>query len=325
MKYKILIPEMPIDRSELPSWVLEECDLIEGEKGQRGGNEVLLKDIADADAVIFNSSNNIDASLMEKGPNLKIVFKSGAWPENVDFEYAKHHGIAVGWTPTANSQSVAEFTVLLMLAAQKKFIHAVESFREGAWRNQSHLGHDLCGQTVGLVGFGNIARIVAATLTALGGTVIAYDPYLKDEDFASRGIRRVDFDTLLRESDIVSLHCLLTDETRKFFNAGVFKKMKSSAILINIARGGMVDEEDLAEALRSGEIRGAALDVHAVEPPPQDDPLMHMDNVIMTPHVAARTYEAAYRECAWAIEGCLDYLRNREIKNATVAFPEEHK
>ena len=321
-KYKIAIPEMPIDRSELPTWVLEECELLEGEKGQRGGNEVLMKDIADVDAIIFNSSNNITPELMQMAPNLKIVFKSGAWPENVDFDYAKSHNIAVGWTPTANSQSVAEFTVLLMLAAEKKFIHAVESFREGAWRNQSHLGHDLYGKVVGLVGLGNIARVVAATLKALGSQVIAYDPYLTDEVFAELGVERVTFDELLDKSDIVSIHCLLTDETRHMFNRETFAKMKDSAILVNIARGGMVDEPALIEALNSGKLRGAALDVHAVEPPPMDDPLRTMENVIMTPHVAARTYEAAYRECAWAIMGCLDYLHGRPIHDAKVVFPD---
>ncbi len=321
-KYKILIPEMPIDRSELPDWVLEECELIEGEKGQRGGNEVLMKDIADADAIIFNSSNLIDASLMQMAPKLRIVFKSGAWPENVDHEYAKKHGIAVGWTPTANSQSVAEFTVLLMLAAEKKFLHAVNSFKEGAWRNQSHLGHDIQGRVIGLVGLGNIARIVARTMKTLGAKIMAYDPYVKANVFEELGVKRVTFEELLEASDIVSVHCLLTDETRHMFNAKSFALMKEGAIFVNIARGGMVDESDLADALTSGRIRAAALDVHAVEPPPMDDPLRSMDNVIMTPHVAARTFEASWRECAWAIMGCLDFLHGREITNATVVRPE---
>ena len=205
-KYKILIPEMPIDKSELPAWVLEECELIEGEKGSRGGNEVLMKDIADADAIVFNSSNDISSELMKMAPNLKIVFKSGAWPENVDHAYAKKNGIAVGWTPTANSQSVAEFTVLLMLAAEKKFLHAVTSFAGGAWRNQSHLGHDVQNRVIGLVGLGNIARIVARTMKTLGADIIAYDPYVKDEVFEELGVRRCAFEELLKESDIVSIH-----------------------------------------------------------------------------------------------------------------------
>lgn len=321
-KYKIAIPELPIERTQIPVHILEECELLEGQKGVRGDNDQLLKLIETSDACIFNSSNSITSDLMKKAPELKIAFKSGAWPENIDFSYARMHGIAVGWTPEANAQSVAEYTVLLMLAAIKGFMHASTALSEGGWRDQTLLGGDICGKTVGVIGLGAIGRKVASILKGFQASVVAYDPYMNDNVFEREQIKRVSFEELLIRADIISIHCLLTDDTRKMFDEEAFKKMKSSAILVNSARGGMIDEIALVEALRNGEISGAALDVYASEPLAMEHPLRSMEHVIMTPHVAARTKEAAYRECIWAIQGALDYLNGREIKNATVIFPD---
>ena len=323
-KYKIAIPEMPIERSELPERILEKCDVIEGIKGQRGDNDVLLSMIPDADAIIVNSSNSITAELMQQGKKLKVAFKSGAWPENIDFDYAKNHNIAVGWTPAANAQSVAEYTVLMILVSQKKYIHAINSMTSGAWRNQSHIGRDIFGQTVGIVGIGGIGLRVAKILQAMGADIIAFDPFAKEEVFRDNHISNVSFDNLLMQSDIISIHCLLTDETKKMFNEQTFKKMKPSAILVNSARGGMIDEEALYHALTTDELQMAVLDVYGEEPLPMNHPLRTLDNVLLTPHVAARTKEAAYRECVWAIEGCLDYLEGNKINNAVIVLPEKN-
>ena len=153
--------------------------------------------------------------------------------------------------------------------------------------------------------------------------MIAYDPYMEDAVFERENIKRVSFEELLKQADVVSIHCLLTDDTKGMFNEDAFKKMKSSAILVNSARGGMIDETALIDALRNGEISGAALDVYAKEPLAMDHPLRTVDNIIMTPHVAARTKESAYRECVWAIQGALDYLHGREINNATIIYPDK--
>lgn len=322
-KFKIAIPELPIERSDLPAWILEECELLEGEKGVRGDNSQLLKFIGTADAIIFNSSNSITADLMKKAPELKVAFKSGAWPENIDFSYARMNGIAVGWTPEANAQSVAEYTVLLMLAACKRFIQAADALLEDGWRDQTLLGGDISGKTIGIIGLGAIGRKVASILKGFQSCVIAYDPYMEDAVFERENIKRVSFEELLKQADVVSIHCLLTDDTKGMFNEDAFKKMKSSAILVNSARGGMIDETALIDALRNGEISGAALDVYAKEPLAMDHPLRTVDNIIMTPHVAARTKESAYRECVWAIQGALDYLHGREINNATIIYPDK--
>ena len=324
-KYKIAIPEFPIEREDLPAKILEECELFDGEKGVRGDNAQLMKHINEVDAIIFNSSNSITAELMQMAPNLKIAFKSGARPENIDYDYAKNNGIAVGWTPAANAQSVAEYTVLLMMSVQKKLMHAADSLKKGGWRDQSHIGRDICGETVGIVGLGGIGRRVAAMLNVIGAKVVAFDPYTPDEVFEKENVERVSFGELLSVSDIVSIHCMLTDDTRKMFNAEAFAKMKPTAVLINSARGGMIDEEALYNALSTGQIAFAALDVYYEEPPAMDNPLRKLDNILMTPHVAARTKEAAYRECVWAIQGSLDYLHGREIKNAAVIAPDAEK
>lgn len=323
-KYKIAIPEMPIEKSELPKRILEKCELLEGIKGQRGDNNVLLSMISDADAIIFNSSNSITSELMQHGKNLKVAFKSGAWPENIDFDYAKHHNIAVGWTPAANAQSVAEYTVLMILAAQKKYVHAIHSMANGAWRNQSHIGRDISGQTVGIVGLGGIGLRVAKILQAMGANIIAFDPFASENVFLDSNISNVSFEYLLEQSDIISIHCLLTNETKKMFNEQAFKKMKSSALLVNSARGGMIDETALYHALTTGELQMAVLDVYEEEPLPMNHPLRTLDNVLLTPHIAARTKEATYRECAWAIEGCLDYLEGNDINNAVIVLPENN-
>lgn len=323
-KFKIAIPELPIDRSTLPSHIFDECELLEGDKAVRGDNAQLMKYIDEVDAIIFNSSNTIDAELMKAAPKLKIVFKSGARPENVDYAYAKAHDIAVGWTPAANAQSVAEYTILLMMAALRQFPAAKDVLANGGWRNQCGLGHDICGLTVGLVGFGGIGRNVAQMLKGFQANVVAYDPYTPDALFIQCGVKRVTLDELMKCSDIISIHCLLTDETRNMFDLSAFEKMKQSAILVNSARGGMIDELALTEALRTHQIAGAAIDVYASEPPALDHPFRTLDNIIMTPHIAARTQEASWRECAWSIEGALDYLNGREIKNAVVVPPERN-
>lgn len=323
-KFKIAIPELPIDRSLLPEHIFEECELFEGDKSVRGDNDQLMKHIKEVDAVIFNSSNMIDEDLMKQAPKLKIAFKSGARPENVDYDYAKAHGVAIGWTPAANSQSVAEYTILLMLASLKRFVEGNRVFRQGGWRNDCDLGHDLSGRTVGLVGFGGIGQKVAKMLTAFDVKLMAYDPYTPDEVFEKYEVDRVSFEEILVQCDIVSIHCMLTDETRNMFNREAFQKMKEGAILINSARGGMIDEVALEEAIQSKKIFGAGLDVYAEEPPAEDHVFRNLVNLTGTPHIAARTQEASYRECAWAIEGALDYLKGREPQNVVIVAPKNN-
>lgn len=322
-KFRIAIPELPVLREELPEELLEECELLEGEKGVRGDNEQLLKLMGTADAVIFNSSNSVTAELMKMGPELKIAFKSGSRPENIDFDYAREHGIAVGWTPDANSQSVAEYTVLLMLAACKQFQEGIQAVAEGRWRDGTGLGGDLAGSTIGLIGLGPIGRRTAALLKGFQARLIACSPHAGDEVFQQLGIARVSLEELLEQSDIVSLHCAVTEDTRGMLGAEAFSRMKSSAILVNTARGALIDEAALVHALENGQIRAAALDVYASEPLAENHPLRRMDQVILTPHAAARTRRSAWQECVWAIRGALDYLQGRELCHVTVIFPDQ--
>lgn len=323
-KFRIAIPELPIERSLLPEHIFEECELLEGNKAIRGDNTQLMESISDVDAIIFNSSNVIDEELMKQAAKLKIVFKSGARPENVDYSYAKAHGIAVGWTPRANVQSVAEYTILLMLSGLRQFVEATAIFAAGGWRNQCGLGYDLSNRTVGLVGFGGIGQQVAKMLKGFGAEVIAYDPYMSKEVFDQSNVERVGFSNLLTRSDIISIHCMLTKETKDLFNQEAFNQMKKGALLVNTARGGILNEAALMEALDAQKIAGAALDVYAQEPPAVNHPFRKTDRIITTPHIAARTQEASYRECVWAIEGALDYMNGRKLQNVVVIAPENN-
>lgn len=317
-KHRIAISDLALEMVEISDNILSECELLVGDFSD---SKWLLKIMRNADAIIFDSSNDINSNFMKAAPNLKIAFKSGAWPENVDFDYAKKNGIAVGWTPGANAQSVAEYTILLILAAQRKFLLAVDTIKQGGWRGGEHIGFELYNKTIGIVGAGAIGLKVASMFQGFNGKVLVYDPYQDDNALKEKGITSVNYNELLEESDIISIHCLLTEETRQMFNKAAFEKMKTNAILINTARGGLINEFDLIQALRNGDIRGAALDVFSEEPPSLESDLRKLDNIILTPHVSAFSKESAYRETMWALQGAIDYLSNKKTHNVKIILP----
>src|SRR5699024_9523799 len=226
----------------------------------------------------------------------------------IDFNYAENNGIAVGWSPAANARSVAEYTLLLILAANKKFSHAIKTLELGGWRNESHLGEDIKGKRIGIVGLGAIGKEVSVFLKALSVDVIGYDPFLDEEGFDNIGVKKVSFDKLIQTSDVITIHSPLTKDTNKMFNKEVFTKMKNDSIIINTARGGLIDEEELIKSLKTQEIKGAALDVFAEEPLPLSSELRKLNNVILTPHIAARTTQSSIKEILWAIQGAFNYL-----------------
>lgn len=322
-KYKIAAPEIAFEDALLPKEITDKCEIMRGEVGKRGDNSQLLPMLKDADAIIFTSSNNISAELMAKAPNLKAVIKAGPRHELVDYDYARTHGIAAGWTLNANDQSVAEHAVLLMLAAMKNFPEVTGIISRGGWRDEASKGQDLLGKTFGVIGFGAIAKIVCRIVKSFGTAhVLVYDPYLSAEAIAEFGYEKATLDEVLENSDVISLHCILTDETRGIINREALRKMKNSAILINVSRGAMVVEQDLIDALKAGEIRGAALDVFVEEPVAADHPLQKLHNAILTPHCAARTEESCYREFAWAIEGAFEYLEGKSPTKVKLLYPE---
>lgn len=234
-----------------------------------------------------------EAIFMAKG--LRIISRHGVGVDNVDLEAATERGIVVTYTPGANADSVAEHTFALLLGLIRKISPADRSLREGEWRSSEFMGFELVGKTLGIIGLGAIGSRVAKRAMAFGMRVVAHDPYVGRERASSLGVELANLETLLRSADVVSLHASLTEETRHILSARELGLMKRTAILVNAARGPLVDEEALIQALGEGRIAGAGLDAFQSEPLPDDHPFTKMHNVLLTPHIAAFTQEALAR------------------------------
>ncbi len=251
----------------------------------------LLAAIPEADAILVRSATKVDAEALSVARRLKVVARAGVGLDNVDVKAATQAGVMVVNAPTSNIVSAAELAVALMLAAARHVSPAHASLKSGEWKRSKYTGIELYEKTVGIVGLGRIGVLVAQRLSAFGMNVIAYDPYVQAGRAAQMGVRLVDLDTLLAESDFVSVHLPRTPETVGLIDADRLAKAKHSLILVNAARGGIVDEDALYAALKEGRIAGAGLDVFATEPC-TDSPLFELENVVATPHLGASTDEA---------------------------------
>lgn len=244
------------------------------------------------EALFIRTYTTVDATLLEQFPSVRFVLRAGVGLDNVDMALCKSRGIEVINSPGANAHAVAEYTVASVLYLLRFIDEQRNSLRSGGWRLPSHIGSELRGKTVGLLGCGNVGRLIAHKLSTWElNECLGYDPYLSQEQLAAVGIRKVEKDELLKRSDIVSLHLPLTPETAHTINAEAFQCMKPSALFINAARGGVVDEAALLEALAQKRIAGAALDVFEHEPQVGDE-LKRCERVILTPHIAGYTHEA---------------------------------
>lgn len=253
--------------------------------------------IGDADAVILGAGGPLTRRVMEEASNLKIVARHGIGLDNIDLRAATELGIPVTYCRnTGEEVSVAEHAVALILACARRLVEADRAVREGRWGARVQLaGLELRGKTLGVVGLGAIGREVARIMrNGFNMRVLAYDPYVSSEVFKQVGAERVDLERLVRESDVITVHVPLTDETRGLLDAKRIKMMKPSAILVNTARGAVVDETALCRALRERELFYAGLDVFEREPP-SGSPLLELHNVVVTPHIAAFTREALHR------------------------------
>jgi D-3-phosphoglycerate dehydrogenase len=256
--------------------------------------------------MVVRSRTKVRKDLMDACPNLKIIVRGGAGLDTIDHEYAKSKGIAVMNTPMANSASVAELTIGFMLMLARSLYKAAESMKAEKWDKKSFVGDEIGGKTLGLIGIGNIGRETARRAIALGMIVIAYDPYVSEAD----GIELVTLDELLAQADYISLHLPKTPESANMIGAKQFAKMKDGVRIVNCARGGIIDEDSLHEALTSGKVAGAALDVFAEEPP-ADWKLLKLNNVIGAPHIGASTKEAQARVGAEVAEKLIAFARNQ--------------
>lgn len=251
----------------------------------------LLAALADADAVIVRSATKIDAEAIAHAPRLRVVGRAGVGLDNVDVVAATKAGVIVVNAPASNSVSAAEHTVALLLALARNIPQAMASLQGGAWKRSAYTGVELQGKVAGLLGLGRIGVLVAQRLAAFDMTVIAHDPYIKAAKAAEFGVRLVSLDELLAESDFISVHLPRSAETIGLIGARELRLVKPGVRIVNVARGGIVDEKALASALADGRVAGAALDVYATEPC-TDSPLFGFSNVVVTPHLGASTHEA---------------------------------
>lgn len=279
------------------------------------GREKLLPELRDADALILRSAVQVDAALLECAPRLQVIGRAGIGVDNVDIEAATKKGVLVMNTPGGNSVSVAEHTVALMLAMARSVPQANESLHAGRWEKRHFEGQELRGKVLGILGLGRIGVEVVKRARAFDLEMIAYDPYVPSLVAGDLNVPLVPLNELLSRSDYISLHVPLTAETERMIGRETLRRMKKGVRIVNCARGELLDEEALAEAIRSGQVAGAALDVFAEEPP-RNSPLLSLPQVILTPHIAGSTAEAQEIVGYRIAEQVRDYLKHSIIQNA---------
>jgi D-3-phosphoglycerate dehydrogenase len=281
--------------------------------------EELAEIIGDYDGLAVRSATKVTEKIIGAAKRLKVVGRAGIGVDNIDTRAATARGIIVMNTPYGNSITTAEHAISLMLALARQIPQADRSTKAGKWEKSKFMGVELFGKTLGVIGCGNIGSIVADRAIGLKMRVIAYDPFLSPERAVEIGVEKVELDQLLQRADFITLHTPLTERTRNIINAEALAKMKPTARIINCARGGLIDEAALVEALKAGRIAGAALDVFEVEPA-RESPLFELDNVICTPHLGASTSEAQEKVALQIAEQMSDYLLKGAISNA-INFP----
>jgi D-3-phosphoglycerate dehydrogenase len=275
--------------------------------------------IGNYDGLAIRSATKVTAKILEWAKDLKVIGRAGIGVDNVDIPAATARGIIVMNTPFGNSITTAEHAISLMLALARQIPEADASTRAGKWEKNKFMGVEIFGKTLGIVGCGNIGSIVADRAIGLRMKVVAFDPFLSQERADDLGVEKVDLDELFRRADFITLHTPLTDKTRNIINAAAIKNMKKGVRIINCARGGLVDEAALYEALKSGQVAGAAFDVFVTEPA-TENPLFHLPNVVCTPHLGAATSEAQENVALQIAEQMSDYLLRGAITNA-INFP----
>jgi len=299
-------------------------DDIEVEASFDISKEELLEKVKDADALIVRSRTKVTREVIEAGKKLKVIGRAGVGVDNIDLKAATERGIVVVNAPEATSITVAEHTLGLILSLARNIPQANASLKSGKWEKKKFLGVELRGKTLGVIGLGRIGSAVAKKAKAFEMKILAYDPYISKERGKELGIEIATLEEVLKNSDFVTLHVPLTKQTYRMIDKQAISKMKNNAYIINCARGGVIDEEALYEALISEKLAGAALDVFEKEPP-FDSPLLKLENVIVTPHLGASTEEAQRLASTIVCEEVLKVLRNqpaRNVVNMPVVPPE---
>jgi len=295
----------------------EYCDIeVHESKEWPPSREELINKVKDKDGLLCLLTDKVDSEVMDAAPNLKVISTYSVGFDHIDVEAATKRGIYVTHTPGVLTDAVAEFTICLLLAITRKILDADRTIRSGQWNKPWNpfflTGPELKGKTLGIIGMGRIGRAVAEKIKGFGMKIIYYDVYRNERAEKELGVEYKDLDTVLKESDFVSLHVPLTKETKHMIGERELKLMKTSAYLINTARGPVVDTDALVKALKERWIAGAALDVFEQEPLPPDHPLIKLENVVLAPHIASATIEARQRMAELAARNLIAVLKGEE-------------
>ncbi len=286
------------------------------------GEDDLCEIIGGYDALIIRSGTQVTARVLESADRLKVIGRAGVGTDNVDVGAATRRGVIVMNTPDANTIATAEHAFALLLASARNVAQAHRSMTDGAWARSNFTGVEVHGKTLGVIGFGRVGRAMACRAQAFGMNVLAYDPFVSEKAARDFKVELADLDDVLAASDFVTLHTLLSDETRNLINAERLGLMKPTATIVNAARGGLVDAAAVAEALDDDRLRGIAIDVYDVEPPEADHPLVGHPKVVHTPHLGASTAEAQRGVAIEVVKQVLDALRQVKVTNGVnLAFP----
>jgi D-3-phosphoglycerate dehydrogenase len=276
----------------------------------------LIPIIGEVDAMVVRSETKISRKVIEAAPRLKVVGRAGVGVDNVDVEAATQRGIVVMNTPGGNTISTAELTFSMLMALARKIPQAHMSMKAGEWNRKAFSGVELYNKTLAILGMGRIGSEVAKRANAFGMKVLAYDPYLSHARAKEMQVELLELDEIFPRADFITVHMPMTDETKNMINKNTIAKMKKGVRLLNCARGGIINEADLVDGIKAGQVAGAALDVYEVEPLPKDHPLRQLPEVIMTPHLGASTEEAQENVGIEVAEAITDYLLNGTVRNA---------
>lgn len=278
--------------------------------------EELKAIIGEYEGLVVRSATKVTAEIIEAADRLKVVGRAGSGLDNIDVQAASKKGIVVMNTPGGNTITTAEHAISMMLALSRKIPQATASMKSKKWEKSKFMGAEIYNKTLGIIGIGRVGSVVADRARGLRMNVLAYDPFLSPEMAEKLEVELLSLDELLERSDYITIHVPKTEETTNLINKELFKKMRDGVFLINCARGGIVNEKDLFDAIKSGTVAGAALDVFEKEPPDPDNPLLDLEEVICTPHLGASTEEAQEKVAIAIAEQMVDYLLHDTIMNA---------
>mmetsp|Transcript_13427 Transcript_13427/g.6589 ORF Transcript_13427/g.6589 Transcript_13427/m.6589 type:complete len:318 (-) Transcript_13427:1925-2878(-) len=316
--YKVMIRD---NISPLAKEILEKTGKIEvviDKDKSTSKPEVLSKLIGEFHGLGIRSGTKVTREVLEKAKNLKVIGRAGVGVDNIDLDVASERKIIVMNTPGGNTVTTAEHTISLMMALARNIAQGTATLKDGRWEKKKLLGVEITGKTLGIVGLGQIGKIVADRAKGLHMKVIAVDPFVSQKQAKEIGVELVKIDELYKRADFITLHVPRLDETRNMINSLALSKMKQEVRLINCSRGEVVNLDDLYEALVDGHVGGAALDVFPVEPPPPSMQIMQLDNVIFTPHLGASTLDAQQKVAEMIANQMVSYLIDGKIINSVL-------